>query len=67
MTVFWLGGSDSIASRTELSPDEVRSTFDAIVAALESDAGYGVWFLPVLGARVPAGGEPPRRAVEPTA
>jgi len=59
-TVFvaWRDGyTEIIARHTRFSVDEVRASFDAIIASFRDPHAYGVWLLPVVSARVPA----PRR------
>jgi SAM-dependent methyltransferase len=47
------GYTEIIAANSRLSAREVRAGFDAIVAAFRDPSAYGVWLLPILGARVP--------------
>ncbi|MEQ1891297.1 MAG: class I SAM-dependent methyltransferase [Planctomycetota bacterium] len=47
------GYTEIIAAHTRLPLAEVRRCFDAIIASFADPAGYGVWMLPILGARVP--------------
>ena len=47
------GYTEVIARHTRRPEDEVRRGFQAIVEAFRDPAGYGVWLLPILSARVP--------------
>jgi ubiquinone/menaquinone biosynthesis C-methylase UbiE len=47
------GFAEPIAEHTRLSPEAVRAHFDDQIASLRDPDGYGVWFVPVLSARVP--------------
>lgn len=47
------GYTELIAAHSQLSEREVRTSFDAIVAAFRDPAAYGVWLLPILSACVP--------------
>jgi SAM-dependent methyltransferase len=49
------GYTEIIGERSRLSTDEVRRSFDAIIASFGDPAAYGVWMLPILSARVPRG------------
>lgn len=47
------GYVDIIAANSSLPAEEVRRSFDAIIASFGDPSAYGVWLLPVLSARVP--------------
>lgn len=51
--IAWRDGfAQPIGEHTRLSEAEVRAHFDDQVATLRDPDGYGVWFVPVLSARV---------------
>jgi hypothetical protein len=53
-TIFtaWRDGyCDAIGEHTPLSAREARAHFDDMIATIRE--GYGVWFVPVVAARVP--------------
>ena len=47
------GYTEIIAAHSQLSLEEVRRSFAAIVESFGNPAAYGVWLLPILSARVP--------------
>jgi SAM-dependent methyltransferase len=47
------GYTDVVAEKSGLSRAEVARSFQAIVEAFGDPRGYGVWFLPLVSARVP--------------
>lgn len=50
----WRDGYAKIVSEnTKLSRDQFVAHFDDMIATLRDPAGYGVWFVPVVAARVP--------------
>lgn len=48
------GYAEPISRLTRFSVPEARAHFDAMVAGIRDPAGYAVWLLPVVSARVPA-------------
>jgi ubiquinone/menaquinone biosynthesis C-methylase UbiE len=47
------GYVEPISRHTRFSADEARAHFDDMIATLHDPDGYGVWFVPVVAARVP--------------
>jgi ubiquinone/menaquinone biosynthesis C-methylase UbiE len=47
------GYTELIAQHTDLAEDEVRRSFDAVLAAFRDPDGYGAWLVPVIQGRVP--------------
>ncbi len=47
------GYSDAIGDHTDLSADEARAAFDAMIEAIRRPDGYGVWQLPVISGKLP--------------
>jgi SAM-dependent methyltransferase len=47
------GFAQPIGEHTRLTEDEARAHFDDQIATILDPDGYGVWFVPVLSARVP--------------
>jgi len=46
------GYSTSLAEHTELSPEEIRASFEDILHCLDNADGYAVWHVPVVRGRV---------------
>lgn len=47
------GFAEAIGEHSPLSADEARAHFDDMIATILDPDGYGVWFVPVVAARVP--------------
>jgi ubiquinone/menaquinone biosynthesis C-methylase UbiE len=47
------GYVDPIAQVTRFSREEATAYFDQMIASIRDPRGYAVWFVPVVGARVP--------------
>ncbi|NNF43651.1 MAG: class I SAM-dependent methyltransferase [Phycisphaerales bacterium] len=51
--VAWRDGyADAIATHSELEHAAILEQFEDMIAAIRSEKGYGVWFLPVISGRV---------------
>jgi SAM-dependent methyltransferase len=47
------GFAEPIGEHTRVSAESARAHFDDMIATLRDPDGYGVWFVPVVAARVP--------------
>jgi hypothetical protein len=47
------GYADVLAEHGRPTRDEIVAHFDAMLATLRDPQAYGVWFVPVVSARVP--------------
>lgn len=52
--VAWRDGfADAIGETSPITAEEARAHFDDMIETIRDPAGYGVWFVPVVAARVP--------------
>ncbi|RPI52377.1 MAG: class I SAM-dependent methyltransferase [Acidobacteria bacterium] len=47
------GYADAVSTHTSITRDMFVANFDDMIATLEDPDGYGVWHVPVVGAKVP--------------
>ena len=47
------GYADSVSTHTPVTREEFLAHFDDMLATIRDADGYGVWFVPILGGRIP--------------